>query len=85
MADAEVFRLPTCLACAGPTRAQALLCQDCSDAFRLARGIHPSAPVTPVDDEDLPIRRRVEDDMTVWDEWSLLGDVGHGAGRLTPD
>ncbi len=78
MALTDSRRHPVCTACAGSTKMPGL-CQECSEAFDLARRPHPS------DAFGEPSVRGVDDDLDLWDAWSLLGDVGGRAVRCVAD
>ncbi|MGH9229577.1 MAG: hypothetical protein ACRD07_12800 [Acidimicrobiales bacterium] len=80
MLKREFRHRSTCPACAVPTPAPEL-CADCSEAFAVARAVHPSS--TPGHGQ--AAGRRLADDLDLWDAWALLGDAGDRAGRFHPD
>lgn len=65
-----------CPACAGSTCAP-VMCPECTEAFALARRAHPATLGTRIDASRAASHAlSVVDDVDLWDEWALLGDVG---------
>ena len=59
-----------------------MLCGDCFDMFAASKRSHPSvlAPRAAAVERRAP-EVGAADDVELWDQWALLGDVGDRLGR----
>jgi hypothetical protein len=85
MVPAQPTGSSACPGCTGPTVAPGL-CEECLDAFRVARAAHPSAIASHgVPHGSIAYDGRIGDDMDLWDAWSVVGDAGGRSGRAITD